>query len=285
MSLKTSVLLSVALLITLNFSLSGQQSFKIAKIEFEGLKRLSLDDLIGTSGLKVGEQFELSALDAAAQRLMDSGFFKNVAYRTRPIRDQITITFIVEESKVATSRVVFDNFIWFNDTELIAAVRRDVPSFSGTAPDSGDTVERITKSLQTFLHEHQIEATVSYMASQDSPGSLSQEHVFSVNGIPMPMCTLHFPGADNISEDRLIESSKSLIGNDYSNKFVSLFSINTLLTLYKEVGHVKAAFSPPFAKPESSAHCKSGVELTLPVDEGVIYKWDKGEGCGGKNTT
>src|ERR1041385_286046 len=159
MSLKTSVLLSVALLITLNFSLSGQQSFKIAKIEFEGLKRLSLDDLIATSGLKVGEQFELSALDAAAQRLMDSGFFKNVAYRTRPVRDQITITFIVEESKVATSRVIFDNFIWFTDTELIAAVRRDVPSFSGTAPDNGDTVDRITRSLQSFLHERSEEHT------------------------------------------------------------------------------------------------------------------------------
>ena len=280
MSLKTSVVLSIVLLLALNFSLSGQQSFKIAKIEFEGLNRLSLDDMIATSGLKVGEQFDLSALDAAAQRLVDSGFFKNVAYRTRPVRDQITITFIVEESKVVTSRVVFDNFIWFNDTELIAAVRRDVPSFSGTAPDNGDTVERITKSLQTFLHEHKIEATVSYMASQDSPGSLSQEHVFSVNGIPMPICTLHFPGANNISEAKLIESSKSLIGNDYSNKFVSLFSINTLLPLYKEVGQLKAAFSPPLAKPESSANCKSGVELTVPVDEGLIYKWDKAEWSG-----
>jgi len=280
MSLKASAVLSVALLLAISFSLAGQQSFTIAKIEFEGLNRLSLDEIIATSGLKVGQQFDLSALDAAAQRLMDSGFFKNVAYRTRPNRDQITITFIVEESKVVTSRVVFDNFIWFNDTELIAAVRRDVPSFSGTAPDNGDTVERITKSLQTFLHEHQIEATVSYMASQDSPGSLSQEHVFSVNGIPMPICTLHFPGANNIAEARLIESSKSLIGNDYSNKFVSLFSINTLLPLYKEVGQLKAAFSPPLAKPESSANCKSGVELTVPVDEGLIYKWDKAEWSG-----
>jgi len=280
MSLKASAVLSVALLLAISFSLSGQQSFTIAKIEFEGLNRLSLDEIIATSGLKVGQQFDLSALDAAAQRLMDSGFFKNVAYRTRPNRDQITITFIVEESKVATSRVIFDNFIWFTDTELIAAVRRDVPSFSGTAPDNGDTVERITKSLQSFLHEHQIEATVSYMASQDSPGSLSQEHVFSVNGIPMPICTLHFPGAKNIAEARLIESSKSLIGNDYSNKFVSLFSMNTLLPLYKEVGQLKAAFSPPLAKPEASANCKSGVELTLPVDEGLIYKWDKAEWSG-----
>jgi|RhiMetdeSRZDD1v2_1073273.scaffolds.fasta_scaffold11474_8 outer membrane protein insertion porin family len=280
MSLKASIVLTAALLLALSFSISGQQTFKIAKIEFEGLNRLSLDEMIATTGLKVGEQFELSALDAAAQRLVDSGFFKNVAYRTRPNRDQITITFIVEESKVTTSRVVFDNFIWFSDTELVAAVQREVPTFSGTAPDNGDTIERITKALQRFLHEHQIESTVSYMASQDSPASISQEHVFSVNGIPMPICTLHFPGASNISEAKLIESSKSLFGNDYSNKYVSLFSVKTLVPLYQEVGQLKAAFSPPLAKPEESANCKSGVDLTIPVDEGPIYKWDKAEWSG-----
>jgi outer membrane protein insertion porin family len=270
-----------AFLLLLSLHIVAQQSaFKIAKIEFEGLNRLSADEMIATTQLKVGEQFDLSMLDAAAQRLVDSGYFKNVAYRTKPNRDQITITFVVEESKVATSKVIFDNFIWFSDTDLIAAVRKDVPSFSGIAPDNGDTIERITHSLQRFLHENQIDATVSYMASQDNPGSKSQEHVFSVTGIPMPICTLHFPGANNITEAKLIESSKSLIGNDYSNKFVSLFSVNTLFPLYREVGQLKAAFAPPRAKPEASATCKSGVDLTIPVDEGLVYKWDKAEWSG-----
>ena len=255
----------------------AQQTFKIAKIEFEGLNRLSADELIATTELKVGQQFELSALDAAAQRLVDSGLFKNVAYRTRPTKDQITITFVVEETKLSTSKVIFDNFIWFSDTDLIAAVRRDLPTFSGTAPDNGDTVERITKSLQRFLHENQIEATVSYMASQDSIGSASQDHIFSVVGIPMPICTLHFPGAKNVSESKLIESSKSLFGNDYSHKYVSLFSTNSLYSLYRELGLLRAEFSPPLAKPEASATCKSGVDLTIPVDEGLVYKWNKAE--------
>ena len=271
----------LAWLPTLVFALAlqtaPQQNFKIAKIEFEGLNRLNADEILATTELKVGQQFELSALDAAAQHLVDSGFFKNVAYRTKPNRDQITITFVVEEAKVGTSRVIFDNFIWYSDTELIAAVKRDVPSFSGSAPDNGDTVERITKSLQRFLHENQIEATVSYMASQDSVGSSAQEHVFSVTGIPMPICTLHFPGAKNIPEAKLIESSKELFGNDYSHKFVSLFSTKTLFQLYREVGQLRAEFSPPLAKPEASGTCKSGVDLTIPVDEGLIYKWNKAE--------
>jgi len=273
------------LLVILTATCAAQQNFKIAKIEFEGLQRFSPDEMILRTELKPGQQFDLTALDAAAQRLLDSGFFKNVAYRTKPTRDQITITFVVEEAKVTTSRVVFDNFIWFSDNDLIAAVQREVPSFTGMAPDNGDTVERITKALQRFLHEKEIEATVSYMASQDSMASVSQEHIFSVIGIPMPICTLHFPGAKNISEATLIESSKSLIGTDYSNKFASLHSMNNLFPLYREVGQWKAAFSPPLAKPEATATCKSGVDLTIPVDEGLVYKFNKAEWTGIKALT
>jgi len=278
--MNTKIVRLPLILLLLILPVAAQQNFKIAKIEFEGLNRLSPEDMIATTGLKVGEPFSLAALDAAAQRLIDSGNFKNVAYRTRPSKDQISITFQVEEVIGASSRVVFDNFIWFNDAELLAAVKRDLPSFNGTAPDSGDTVDRINRALRTFLHEHQIEATVTHMVSQDRPGSPIQEHVFSVTGIPMPICTIHFPGASNISEDKLRERAKELKASDYSRTFVSLFTENNLIPLYREVGQLKAAFSPPLAKPEDTATCKNGVELTIPVDEGSIYKWTKAEWSG-----
>lgn len=277
-------LLLFVLLMTASHA-TAQQNFKIHKIHFEGLDRLSTEEMINTTGLKIGEPFSLPALDAAAQRLVNSGLFKNVAYRTRASKDQITITFQVEEARVSSSRVIFDNFIWFTDPELIGAVQRDLPSFSGTAPDNGDTVQRIVKALQRFLHEHKIEATVTHMVSQDSPESPIQEHVFTVNDVPMPICSIHFPGAKNIAEEKLIESSKALRGNEYSRKFVSLFAVNNLIPLYRELGQLKAAFSPPLPKPEATATCKSGVDLTIPVDEGYVYKWDRAEWTGNKALT
>jgi len=258
----------------------AQQAFKISKIEFEGLSRISAEELLASTELKIGQPFDLAALDAAAQRLIDSGKFKNVAYSTRATGDQINITFRVEEARVGSSRVVFDNFIWFSDTELVTAIRRDVPGFSGTAPDSGDTVERIRKSLQRFLLENKIEANVSHMVSQDSPGSPVQEHIFSVSDVNMPICTLHFPGSSAVAESKLVGSSAQLLGSEYSNKFVTLFATNNLVPLYRELGHLKVAFAPPTAKPESSANCKAGVDLTIPVDEGHVYKWSKAEWSG-----
>lgn len=273
------------ILLSLALPVAAQQNFKIARIEFEGLNRLSAEEMIATTGLKIGDTFSLSALDAAAQRLVDSGDFKNVSYRTRPNKDQITITFQVEEVKGAISRVIFDNFIWFTDSELMGAVKRDLPSFDGTAPDSGDTVDRIKRALRTFLHEHKIEATVTHMVSQDQPGSPIQEHVFTVADVPMPICTINFPGAQNIPESKLREKSRELRNSEYSRKFVSLFTESHLVPLYREVGHLKAAFSPPLAKPESTGKCKNGVELSIPVDEGHIYKWNKAEWTGNQALT
>lgn len=278
--LLTAHLALLSMLVCGSTALATQQNFKISKIEFEGLQRQSAEDIIETSTLKIGQPFDVSVLDVAAQRLMDSGLFKNVAYRTHANRDQITITFLVEETKGGDSRVLFDNFIWFTDEELVAAVRRDVPSFSGTAPDLGNGTLAITHALQRLLQEHNIEGTVEYMASQDAPGSPVQEHVFNVTGINIPICTLHFPGATNVSEAKLVESSKALLGNDYSRKFSTLFAINNLFPIYRELGQLRAAFAPPVAKPETSAKCRSGVDLTIPVAEGYVYKWDKADWSG-----
>jgi outer membrane protein assembly factor BamA len=281
LSRRHSILLLLSMLaITLTLS-AKQQTFKIAKIEFEGLSTISLEETVEATGLKVGQTFDVAAVDAAAQRLVDGGLFKSVAYKTRATRDQMTITFQVVEAKVSISRVLFDNFIWFSDAELIAAVRRDVPSFNGTAPDNGDIVDRIKRSLRTFLHEHQIEADVSYMLSQDSLGSNSvQEHIFTVTDIQLPICTLHFPGAKNVAEQKLISSSKPLFGGEYSNKFVTLFAANSLIPIYRELGQLKAVFAPPQGKPEKSATCLNGVDVTIPVYEGAVYKWDKAEWSG-----
>lgn len=283
MLLKLSVrMFAILVMATATFA---QQNFTISKIEFEGLKRLSAAEITATTGLKAGDRFVLKSLDAAAQKLIDSGLFNKVSYRTRSAKQQMTITFLVEEANVTSSRVVFDNFIWFDDATLMGAIKRDLPSFSGTAPDNGDTTDRIVKALQRFLHENKIEATVSHMVSQETPGSSVQEHVFSVNGVLMPICTLHFPGSNNVPESKLISGAKDLKGNEYSRTFVTLFAANNLVSIYHAVGQLKATFAPPSAKPEATANCKSGVEVTIPVDEGYVYKWDRADWTGNNALT
>jgi outer membrane protein assembly factor BamA len=264
---------------------TGQQaSVKLAKIEIEGLQRLSRDQVYKISGLEIGQTVDVAGIDAAAQRLMDSGLIRKLAYRTHTSAGQTTLTFQIEEARVGDSPVVFDNFVWFTDEELAKAVIREVPYFNGTAPDAGNLTDGIVRGLQLFLSEHKIAGKVEYMPAGDTSGKIVA-HVFGVRGIRMPVCTLHFPGARNMDETRLINSSKDIMGTDYSRIFASAFAVSSLLPIYREVGQLRATFAAPAAKPEATANCSDGVDLSLPVDEGAIYSWAKAEWSGNQVLT
>src|ERR1041384_7368468 len=201
------------LLITAVFAQTGQ---KIAAIEIEGVQTLTKETVIASSGLKIGDAFSVEATDAAAERLVSSGLFKKVGYRTRNAGNNVTITFQLEEVKGQSSPVVFDNFVWFSDEELVAAIVREVPSFNGSAPDIGNTNEAIKNALQNLLAERKLPGQVEYNLTE-------HEHLFRVAGVPMKICTLHFPGAQNVSEQKLIQTTRSSIDPEYSRQSAQIF--------------------------------------------------------------
>jgi outer membrane protein assembly factor BamA len=273
------------IIIAFGDALAQQPSRKIAKIEIEGLMRLSADEVVAASGLKTGALFSIESLDAAGQKLFDSGLFGNVSYRTTTKGDQVTIIFQVDEARGGMSQVGFDNFVWFTNDDLAAAIRRAVPSFNGTAPDNGNMTDTIRVALQSLLKEHHIDGTVEYTPWQSRFTGSKQEHLFSVAGVPIPICKLHFSGTKNVPEEKLLRSSRQLIEADYSQKAAIAFSYFTLLPIYREAGQLRATFAEPVARFENTDNCKGGVELTMPVEEGPIFLWNKAEWSGNESLT
>jgi outer membrane protein insertion porin family len=264
-----STICASILVTTAIFAQAGQ---KIAKIETEGLQTLTAETVIATSGLKIGDPFSTEAIDAAAERLLSSGLFKKVGARTRNAGANVTIIFQLEEIKGQSSPVVFDNFIWFSDEELAAAIVREVPAFNGSAPDIGNTNEAIKNALQNLLEERKLLGRVEYNLTE-------HEHLFRVEGVPMKICTLHFPGAQSVSEQKLIQAARNSMDQEYSRQSSKTFPKYGLYPIYRELGHLRASFGTPVAKPEKSAGCE-GVDLTIPVDEGAKYSWAKAEWSG-----
>ena len=247
-------------------------SAKLAKVEFQGIKRLTPEQLLKVSGLEIGQPVNVDALDTAAQRLLDSGLVHKLSYRLQTKAGLATVTFQIEEGRGGESAVIFDNFVWFTEDELADAVRREVPSFNGTAPNSGNTIDAITRALQRFLSERKISGTIEYLPS-DNMDHTKLEHVFALKGVHLPICAVHFPGAHNVAEEKLIQRSQELVGTEYSRRFASMFAFNSIFPIYREVGQLRATFARQEAKPQTTATCKDGVDLTIPLDEGAIYTW------------
>ena len=179
---------------------AAQQRQTLGRLEFVGLKRLTREQVIAMSGLQVGQVVDAQVLDTAAGELLKTGLFRKLSYRVHNNpNNQAIVTFQVEESAVSLP-VVFENFVWFSDEEIVAAIRKDVLYFNGTSPASGETPDKIAAALQRLLSEKHITGQVDYLPyiSKDK-----QELLFTVKGARIPVCSLHFPGASVIEARRL----------------------------------------------------------------------------------
>jgi outer membrane protein insertion porin family len=261
----------------------AQQTLKLERIEFKGLARVTEAEALEKSGLQAGQTVSIEQVDAAADRLLSSGLFEKLSYNVKGQTDKAVVTFTVVEPKWSMP-VAFDNFVWFTDEELRDAVKRRVPTFDGTAPQSGGVTEQIRQALEDLLRERKVEGTVEYTLSSDASGR-KIEHLFSVRGPELRVCKLSFVGAHAVPEETLRQKSGGIFDNDYSRAFVEGFAEANLLPLYQERGYLRASFAPPKVKPDSSADCDKGVAVTMYVDEGSIYVWDKAVWAGASALT
>ncbi|MDQ1523149.1 MAG: hypothetical protein QOE47_1073 [Pyrinomonadaceae bacterium] len=249
---------------------------RLGKIEVTGLQRVTEAQLVGASGLEIGQQVDVAALDAAAERLLGTGLFTKLSYRYRTKGVEATVTFEVEESKAERNiPVVFDNFVWFTDEELARAVRAELTAFDGKAPESSGSVATITRALERLLRTRKIAGQVDYMPSADIAGG-NPKHVFSVKGVSIPICALQFPGASAITEKELVTNSAPIFKADYSQEFVEGFAEGSLKPLYWQRGHLRANFGRPGATLAADADkCAGGASVSVPVEEGIAYSWEQ----------
>jgi outer membrane protein assembly factor BamA len=272
------LLISVSLWPSAGYS---QQTTKLERIQFTGLKKLSAAQAIELSGLKIGQSIDASILDAAAARLLESGLFRKLGYSVHSPNGRATVTFAVEESAV-TLPVVFEDFVWFSDEDILTAIRRDVPFFNGTAPASGDTTDKITADLQRLLNSRNI---AGHVESFPNVTKDKLELVFTVKGAKIPVCVVRFPGAAAIPEAQLMQASRPLLNIEYSRKDITAFVDTQLTPLYRRLGHLRAEFQPLKFMLTNSPQCAGGVDVSVPVEEGLSYRWVKSVWDGNEKLT
>ncbi|PYS55594.1 MAG: hypothetical protein DMF76_25760, partial [Acidobacteria bacterium] len=159
--------ISIVFLVIAGANCHAQQQVTLRRVEVVGLKRLNAQQVVDLSGLKVGDTTKRDAIDAAAQKLMDSGLFKKLGYHMSIKGNEAVVTFEVEEA-ARNLPVVFENFVWFSEQEIARAIRQDVPFFDGTAPEAGATADKIAAALRRLLSQKNIPGQVEFLPYVDT---------------------------------------------------------------------------------------------------------------------
>lgn len=242
---------------------------RLTKIEFEGLQAQTGEKLSAITEIQVDQTVDMEAIKAAAQRLMKTGLFEKVAYRYRFSSTIIELTFELTEKTVGKRPCQFDNFVWFSDQELKDAIKRDLPDFDGTMVVSDFVGEEVKKSLTRFLREKKISGEVVFETDE------TLSYIFKIKDAKLNVCEARFTGARPDLLGPLREAAQSLARTEYSRLEAQLYARAALIPVYRQRGFLKASFGQPQASLGPTGECANAVVITLPVEEGLQYKWDK----------
>ena len=243
---------------------------KLASIEITGTTKLSSADAAAASGLKVGDVVGKEELQNAANRLATLGLFSSISYSYKTDASGVHLTFEVKDA--AGVPVVFDNFPWFTDDELAAAIRKAVGAFDGTAPEQGAVLDTMSTALEKLLPTKGIHGQVQHTLIEwpDSSSSVMQ---FVVVGNAVTLRSVDF--TDPLAGKSLVVTAQlsDIVGHPYSRLAIALYAFEQIRPVYLTVGYLKVSFGTPisaFTRSPNGSQDDS-VRITLPIKLGTQY--------------
>jgi outer membrane protein assembly factor BamA len=247
---------------------------KIAEITVTGNTKFPVDQIIAASQLNPGEVVGVDQLQTAANRLAALGVFNAVNYRYWSKGDSINVEFQVQPAPAVP--LAFDNFPWFSDEEIAAAIRQQVGLFDGEAPEGGTLLNQITAALEKLLSSRHLGGIVVHqlIAKPVGDGMMMQ---YQVQGPPMLVKSLEFGDPLAANSERLKDRIPDIKGRPYSRYALDVFENEHVRPLYLQNGYLHVQIGEPQArlleKKEDSG--EQGVAVVIPIVPGAVYTWNE----------
>lgn len=244
----------------------------IREVRSDGLKSLTEAQVAALSELQPGGQVGRDDLQAAADKLVQSGLFAKVKYNFQTRVDGLLVTFHVEEAPRIAA--YFDNLPWFTDGELNDAIRKKLPFYDGTLPNAGSVVDQAAGAIGAFLVTHGLQAALEHqvLANPNGDGSVQQFHI---DGASLQISNLEFSDPSLNSSRAIQQNLSELKGKPYSRMAIDLFLTEQVRPIYQKQGYLRAKLGPPEVRLTGNPNQKlpEQIPVFVPVTPGAVYRW------------
>jgi outer membrane protein assembly factor BamA len=243
---------------------------KLESVNVTGSAKYRSDQIAPETGLSVGTTITKFDLQRGADRLAQLGLFASVQYRFATEDTGVRAEYQVTDAP--TLPVLFDNFPWFTDDELIAALKKGVPLFDGTAPQRGSILNEMSSTLELLLGTRGVNSTVS-IALTTAPTTDAQVMQFHVEHAGMNIASVEF--TDPLAQgDRGVQQRLAdVVGQQFSRTLVELFEFEQVRPVYLSHAFLRVRFGVPVARITGSG-AGARVAVSAPVEPGVAFAWN-----------
>jgi outer membrane protein assembly factor BamA len=251
---------------------SYSQTATLKAIRAEGVSTFTEAQVASLSGLQIGSQIGRKELQDAADLLLRSGLFAKVSYKFDTHNNDVTLTFHVEENHRLP--VGYDNFPWFDDSELTDAIRKDLPFYDGTLPEGGTVVELAGNSLASFLSAHGLKAEVQHFVLSN-PLIDAPEQEFQIVGVTQTISSVEFSDPNLASNLAVQQHLGDVRGKPYSRLTVDVFLAEAIRPIYMGKGYLRAKVGPASVRLTGDPNKKfpEAIPVYVPCTPGAVYHW------------
>lgn len=242
---------------------------KLASARVTGSQRYSSDQIVEAVGLRVGQTITREDLQRVADRLAQLGLFADVQYRFASVPAGVAAEYEVKDAPAL--RVAFDNFPWFSDEELMAAIQKAGVLCDGTAPDHGGILDSIADALETVGASRGLFAKVTHRVAHDAANDVTVQE-FDVQDSRATVGKVEFSDALAQSDRGVQTRLADLAGKPFSRGAIQLFEFEQVRPLYLSKGYLQVRFAPPAARvPQDSGAKAEGVTVAAAIDPGPAF--------------
>lgn len=246
-------------------SAQSQPIYKLQTVRFVG-SHYSQEELVKASGLKIGGEASAQDFQNAATALSETGLFSEVKYRFNGVEAEYQLT---DNTNLVPCR--FENLVWMSDEDLLSELRRRIPLFNGSVPLTGNLTGEIGKQIEDILKERGVTSTISSMPAANLNGPVNAI-AFSAVTPKVLIEDIQFTGVSPAEIPLLEKAVASILGTEYRQSMLEDFSTSTLRPIYMNQGYLHVEFFRASAVPTSTSAEIAKVKITVPVQEGSVYR-------------
>lgn len=266
----------IVLLIVLTAITAHAQTYRINALEAKGSLHETPVAICAASGLSVGQMATLDQVQAAANRLMQTGVFAELSYQHVQLGNGMRVTFTVKDKpENQFLPPAFDNLVWMTPAELDAELRKKLPLYTGVFPVGGGLRDKAVAVLEAALAAKGAPVHLQAMENQSAKGAYDSM-LFSATDANITIEGFTFvAAADSVPpalEAELQQTARAMVGQGYSDQSVRGFTESTLRRPFLQAGMLKGSFGAPTVKVIDTHGTSARVHIDLPTSPGVVYR-------------
>lgn len=241
------------------------QKYVPKTITFAGTS-FSQEELLAVSGLRPGEALGQPEIQAAAQKLDDTGLFSNIRFSFDGQELRYTLTPVGN-----LAPVVYANFPWWDSASLTAAVAAKVPLFHGFIPAESGLQQEVVAALTQMLAEKGIQATITAVPANDLATGRMTGVDFQIVSPPVQVGAVTLTGASASFTQTVADIERAAAGQDF-NAATEPTLATALNAVYHRKGYLDEALSSFAHGAPQAANGKVLIPVTASITEGAQYR-------------